>query len=64
MSQSTPPAEPAPSHLDVDENDEMSPESLRELRAAIARSEEEIARGETIPAEEVLAWLKREDDLD
>ncbi|NUQ78222.1 MAG: hypothetical protein HUU21_32230 [Polyangiaceae bacterium] len=64
MSQSTPPAEPVPVHPDLDEDGEISPESLRELHAAIARSEEEIARGETIPAEDVLAWLKSEDDLD
>jgi hypothetical protein len=66
MSSLYPPAEPAiaPAELD-DGDDEMSPEGLRELLAELSAAEADIAAGvPRIPAEEVLAWLGREDDVD
>jgi hypothetical protein len=55
MSSSYPPAEPAVAPTD---EHERSPESLRELRAVIAESRAEFARGEGLPAEVLL------DDID
>jgi hypothetical protein len=66
MSCPSPPAEPliVPAELDAGD-DEMSPESLRELLAELSAAEADIAAGVPgIPAEEVLAWLGREDDAD
>ena len=66
MSSLYPPAEPAiaPAELD-DGDDEMSPESLQELLAELSAAEADIAAGVPgIPAEEVLVWLGREDDVD
>lgn len=44
----------------VDLSAEMPPEELAELDAAIARSEEEYARGEGVPFDEVLDELDRD----
>ena len=66
MSSSSPPAEPAiaPAELD-DGDDEMSPESLRELLAELSAADADIAAGVAgIPAEDVLTWLGREDNGD
>jgi hypothetical protein len=49
----------------VDGGDEMSPESRRKLLAELSAAEADIVAGVPgIPAEEVLAWLGREDDGD
>jgi len=66
MSISNPPAEPAVALAELDDgDDEMSPESLRELLAELSAAEADIAAGVPgIPAEEVLAWLGREGDVD
>ena len=66
MSSPSPPAEPAiaPAELE-DGDDKMSPESLRQLLVELSAAEADIAAGVPgLPAEEVLAWLGREDDVD
>lgn len=43
----------------LDDGDDLDQEERARLRAAIARSHDEAQRGETIPADEVLAKLRR-----
>jgi len=43
----------------VDDGDELDEDERKRLHAAIARSHEEAQRGEVIPADEVLAKLRR-----